>query len=179
MSIINKIQSKIRITRNYAGNDLKGILGLNDSFFRQARGHRILVYHGICLADPTRFNSLFITQKTFEEHLRLFKKYFNVISLEDYYNGRFSNDRFNISITFDDGFANNYKYALPLLEKYELPASFFVTAIREAGYDILWNDALALAQKYGPAEWYFEGQRYYRDRLNRYVGEKTGKALRD
>jgi peptidoglycan/xylan/chitin deacetylase (PgdA/CDA1 family) len=179
MSIIEKIQTRIRITGNYAGNDLKGMLGMNDSFFRQARGHRILVYHGICLADPTRFNSLFITQKTFEEHLRLFKKYFNVISLDDFYNGRFSNDRFNISITFDDGFANNYKYALPLLEKYQLPASFFVTAIREAGYDILWNDSLALAQKYGPGEWHFEGQRYYRDKLNRYVGERTGKALRD
>lgn len=179
MSIIDKIQTKIRVTGNYAGNDLKGMLGMNDSFFRQARGHRILVYHGICLADPTRFNSLFITQKTFEEHLKLFKKYFNVISLDDFYNGRFSNDRFNISITFDDGFANNYKYALPLLEKYQLPASFFVTAIREAGYDILWNDCLALAQKYGPDEWYFEGQRYYRDKFNRYIGEKTGKALRD
>ena len=28
-------------------------------------------------------------------------------------------------------------------------------------------------------EWHFEGQRYYRDKWNRYVGEKTGKALRD
>jgi peptidoglycan/xylan/chitin deacetylase (PgdA/CDA1 family) len=179
MSIPGKIRRAVRVKGAYAGNDLRGLLGMNDPLFKEARGARILVYHGICQADPTRFNSLFVTQKTFEGHLQFFGKYFNVVSLDDFYNKRFSNDRFNISISFDDGFANNYTYALPLLEKYQVPASFFVTAIREAGYDILWNDSLALAQKYGPEEWQFEGQRYYRDRHSRYVGEKNGKSLRD
>lgn len=30
------------------------------------------------------------------------------------------------SITFDDGFKDNIKYALPILEKYKCPASFYI-----------------------------------------------------
>jgi hypothetical protein len=33
---------------------------------------------------------------------------------------------------------------------YQLPATFFVTAIRKEGYDILWNDFLTIASVTGP-----------------------------
>lgn len=177
MSVIRKIQEKWRVQRRYVGNDLRGLLGMNEAVFRKARGCRMLVYHGICETDPTRFNSLFITKDTFEQHLQFYRKYFNVISLEQYYNGQFSDSRFNICLTFDDGFANNYRYALPLLEKYEMPAAFFITAIRAAGYDILWNDFLAIAQKYGPAEVKILGQIFFKNKYGRYTAKE--KDLRD
>ena len=37
--------------------------GLGQNVLKSATGQRILVYHGICFADPFRFNTLFITQK--------------------------------------------------------------------------------------------------------------------
>jgi peptidoglycan/xylan/chitin deacetylase (PgdA/CDA1 family) len=63
-----------------------------------------------------------------------------VVDLDEYYKGNFPKDKLTVCITFDDGYANNLKYALPILEKYELPATFFITTIQDTGRDILWPD---------------------------------------
>jgi len=154
-------------------------MGLNEKVFQRARGARIVVYHGICTSDPTRFNSLFLTTKAFEQHLQFYNKYFHIVSLQDYYLGRFSEERFNICLTFDDGFANNYKYVLPLIEAYNVPATFFVPAIRDAGYDILWNDCIALAQKFGPGEFEFGKEIFARNAQSAYVSSADGRQLKE
>jgi peptidoglycan/xylan/chitin deacetylase (PgdA/CDA1 family) len=155
------------------------MLGMEGRVFRTARGARIVLYHGICGGNPTRFNNIFLTHKTFEEHLLLYKKYFNVISLDDYYQGRFSTTRFNICISFDDGFANNYTRVLPLLEKYLLPATFFVTGIRDAGYDILWNDFLGMLGKYGPRKLVFRGYSFLKDSRSSYISTELNTSLKE
>lgn len=53
-----------------------------------------MIYHGICIDDHTRFNPIFLKLKMFEEHIKFYKKHFNVISLDDYYEQKFSNDKF-------------------------------------------------------------------------------------
>jgi peptidoglycan/xylan/chitin deacetylase (PgdA/CDA1 family) len=136
-----------------------------------------MIYHGICLEDHTRFNPIFLKLKTFEKHLQFYKKYFNVISLDDFYQERFSKDKYNICITFDDGFANNHKYVLSLLRKYQLPATFFVTAIRAAGYDILWNDFLGIVSKYGPRKITYNGEIFYKGPFDKYISEQSGQSI--
>src|SRR6516162_3058590 len=160
MATIDDMRSKISRRFIYAKKDALGMLGLNKSYFRNARGARILLYHGLCNADPTRFNGIFLTRKTFEAHLEFYKEHFNVVTLDQFYNQQFNNDKFNVCLTFDDGFANNLKYALPLLEKYQMPATFFITAIRDAGYEILWSDFLAIVTQYGPARLLYEDKEY-------------------
>jgi peptidoglycan/xylan/chitin deacetylase (PgdA/CDA1 family) len=169
MDVVTKIYSKVLRKWNYVLNDLNNAFGINEQLFKRSRGARIVIYHGICRNHHTRFNSIFLTEKTFEAHLQFYKKYFHAIALNDYYNQQFDNQRFNICITFDDGFANNYKYVLPLMTKYKIPVTFFVTAIRNEGYDILWNDILSYAQKYGPQKIRLMNDEFYKDKSNRYV----------
>jgi peptidoglycan/xylan/chitin deacetylase (PgdA/CDA1 family) len=169
--------SGIRQRLKYAAYDAGALAGLNKAVFRNARGSRIVVYHGVCRRDHTRYNNIFLRLKTFERHLQYYKKYFHVVSLDDYYAGRFSGDRYNICISFDDGYENNYLSVLPLLEKYRVPAVFFITSIRQAGYDILWNDFIGYLHKYGPRRLSYEGETYRKGRLNHYFSERSGVRL--
>ena len=171
----NKVQLRSRLKG--LPRDTGWHLGLNQSFFSKARGARILVYHGICKDDHLRLNTLFIKLKTFEAQLRLYKRYFNLVSLDDIYQQNLSKERFNICLSFDDGFSNNHNYVLPLLEQYEVPAAFFITAIRNEGFDILWNDILSIACQYGPSKILFKQEEFIKGKDKRYVSSSSGKSL--
>jgi len=177
MSFLSKISSKISHRAVMSLRELKAMLGFYNRFYKEARGARILIYHGVCLENHTRFNSLFVVKKTFEAHLQFYKKYFHIVSLDDFYKNNFKKDRFNICITFDDGFANNYKYVVPLLETYNVPATFFVTAIRNAGYDILWNDFLTIVSVNGPDQFVFQDEMFKKNSRNTYISSITKKTL--
>jgi peptidoglycan/xylan/chitin deacetylase (PgdA/CDA1 family) len=50
------------------------------------------------------------------------------------------------------------------LEKYEVPACFFITAIRSEGKDCLWNDVLSIAGITGPQKLVFNKEEYTKAR---------------
>ena len=83
----------------------------------------VLCYHSVY---PTRsFAS--ITPSLFEQHLLWIKENcrlapFNQILCHTRGN---KEDRPTVSITFDDGYADNYEYAFPLLQKFGIKATFF------------------------------------------------------
>ncbi len=177
MSIAQRIRSKISRELSYAWNSARHVSGLNNGFYAEARGNRIMIYHGISQKNHSRFNPIFLKLETFEAHLKFYKKHFNVVALNDLYQQNAASDKLNICLTFDDGYANNYKYVLPLLERYQVPATFFITAIRGAGYDVLWNDFLTIVSKYGPRDLEFNGEAYRKNRFDRYVSAKAGVSL--
>ena len=179
MTLLRRAKAKLNREGKYLLRDVGHRLGFYNTFYKTAQGCSMMVYHGICLHDHTRFNPIFLKLKTFEAHLKFYKKHFNVISLDDYYQEKFSNKKFNICLTFDDGFANNHKYVLPLIEQYQLPATFFVTAIRAAGYDILWNDFLGIASKYGPKQFVYKYEIYTKGQHDKYFSVSTGMSLND
>lgn len=97
----------------------------------QGSGLRILCYHGFALADEADFRpKLFIRPETFETRLRFIKKQgFQVLCLEEA-NEMLSKAQLPshaLVITIDDGFYSVYSAGAPLLRKFALPATVYVT----------------------------------------------------
>ncbi len=67
-----------------------------------------------------------ISPKRFEQQLRWLSRWRRVVPLEETL--RVAPRRRLVAITFDDGYRDNLTVALPLLEKFHLPITLFVTA---------------------------------------------------
>lgn len=91
----------------------------------------IIYYHSVGLKNPA-WNRNFLTLELpfFEDQLKYFKKKFRVISLQDYFLIR-KGEKETVSnalvLTFDDGYLDNWCWAYPLLKKYSLPATIFIS----------------------------------------------------
>jgi len=91
------------------------------------RSAPVLLYHRISEVsdDPLM---LCVTPNTFENHLIFLNKNYKVIPLLEL-SMRIKNNTLSgneVSLTFDDGYKDNLDNALPLLEKYNTPATIFI-----------------------------------------------------
>lgn len=89
----------------------------------------VLIYHRV-LAAPDALLPNEPTAEAFERTMRWIKATFNVIPLVEGVNGLRSGRLPSraLSITFDDGYANNATHAAPILAKLGLHATFFLAA---------------------------------------------------
>ena len=88
--------------------------------------HSVLVYHTISNRAEPLPGDIDISPKRFEQQLRWLSRWRRVGRLFETVRAPES-DRLT-AITFDDGFQDNLTVALPVLEKFEMPATIFVTA---------------------------------------------------
>jgi len=114
---------------------------IKNYFKRQAI---ILMYHRIASSaiDPWE---LAVDADNFEQHLQVLKKNYAVAPLPQLMEQlkKKKIKKKSIAITFDDGYADNYFTAKPLLEKYNLPATFFITSKNIDSQKEFWWDELA------------------------------------
>lgn len=70
-----------------------------------------------------------ITEAEFDSYCRFFSRYFEVLPLTDLIDRleRGGDIGSCLAITFDDGYRDNLERAVPILERYGLPATFFLT----------------------------------------------------
>jgi len=96
----------------------------------------ILMYHSVTPAAK-KGDRLAVSVAAFERQMRFLKEFrYNVVSLEEMsgmIRGGRKIPRGTVAITFDDGFEDNYIYALPVLKRYNLPAAVFVI-VNEIGW---------------------------------------------
>lgn len=143
---------------------------------QNARGKLIICYHAIDYRTDTTVNSKCVSVSLFEQHLRYLKKYTNFITLKQYIEDDIVADKLNIAITFDDGFRNNYTLARPVLEKYNAPATFFITPIWHQGKNILWPDLVDHATRYAPDKITIAGEQYLKGAGGRFF-HSSGLAI--
>lgn len=103
----------------------------------------VLMYHAVGPADEIEWpKSLIMSAGLFESHLRYLKEQgYTIVSVEQLAhrleNGE-SVDKY-VALSFDDGYKNNHDVVLPLLQKYDAKASFFVIN-KEIGQPLFMND---------------------------------------
>jgi peptidoglycan/xylan/chitin deacetylase (PgdA/CDA1 family) len=110
---------------------------------RFASGVLILLYHRVSqLASDPQWLS--VTPQQFAEHLEVLRQQYHLCTLMDLERGlRMGRmPRKAVVITFDDGYSDNLHEAKPLLERYDAPATVFVTTGKLEGLSEFWWDEL-------------------------------------
>jgi peptidoglycan/xylan/chitin deacetylase (PgdA/CDA1 family) len=100
----------------------------------------IMIYHRV-LDEPDFMRPGEVDKEAFTWQMELLAKHFNVLHLSEALE-RMQNDTLPsraVSITFDDGYADNFTNALPILKKFNLTATFFIAnGFLNGGR--MWND---------------------------------------
>jgi len=86
----------------------------------------VLLYHRV--SDDARDN-LTVGIAQFERQMALLRQHCRVLSIEDAVQCETvpASDRPTVAVTFDDGYADNYVHAAPILMRHRIPAAFFVS----------------------------------------------------
>jgi len=104
----------------------------------------IAMYHSVN-AGASPENRLAISTQAFERQMHFLKyHHYNVLPLESLatlIKARKKIPPKTISITFDDGYKDNYIYVFPILKKYRLPATVFIITDEVGRHDRLsWDE---------------------------------------
>ena len=168
--VVSKVKRSAR--EQVAGSFLGGLQA------KKITGNYILMYHGVTKTGSTRFNSRHASAACFHRQISFLKKYCSIVSLQDFWDGKFEYGKANFAITFDDGYLNNFVYAKPILEAFECPATFFITGMNEVGDNILWADYVNIAAILTSKDVEIEGE-LFRKQGNIYCSVSSGKSLYD
>ena len=103
----------------------------------------VLMYHRIYTPNTDPW-SLSVSPINFEQHLQYLTNHYSIISTHELVrqlnSGRIINR--SVALTFDDGYLDNFITAKPLLEKYSVPATFFITDDYITNKESFWWDEL-------------------------------------
>jgi peptidoglycan/xylan/chitin deacetylase (PgdA/CDA1 family) len=115
----------------------------------------ILTYHRVVppseLADHWIQPGMYVATDVFERHMQFLRDQFCVTSLQEtverWNNGDWDKKERYCVVTFDDGWLDNYRYAYPILRKFEIPATIFLPTDFIGTDEWFWPEKIAYCVK--------------------------------
>lgn len=116
------------------------LVSVASAFGPHARGGKparlwVLMYHRILPVSDPRFQleepGMLVQPDTFDRHIQEMKRSFDLVSLSQWLDAHARGETLPeraCAITFDDGWADNYQYAFPILKAHSAPATLFAVA---------------------------------------------------
>ena len=116
---------------------------------RLYRHRLILCYHNV--ADERNAirgwlaKNRSIPAANFEQQMRWLVAHCEVVSLDDLMSATNRSNKIRVAITFDDGYLNNLEVVMPILERLNIPMTWFVsTGFMDNPGEIPWWDMIDL-----------------------------------
>jgi peptidoglycan/xylan/chitin deacetylase (PgdA/CDA1 family) len=135
---------------------VRRLRGLHD---RRSPALTILAYHRVMPTDdlesyPFDQELISATPRQFDSQMRYLREHLRPISLNDVITHVEHGTPLppnSVAVTFDDGFADTYRYAFPVLRRYRIPATIFVsTGYVESGEPFWFELASYLVYRVAP-----------------------------
>jgi peptidoglycan/xylan/chitin deacetylase (PgdA/CDA1 family) len=117
-----------------------GVVGLARATAGVATFATILRYHSVSAKGLYRSPTIALSPAAFDRQMAYLAKHYNVLPLGQLLTHTLRGDipRNGVAITFDDGYQDNIEFALPILQRYGLPATFFVASDAVLGHGAFW-----------------------------------------
>ena len=121
----------------------------------------VLLYHRVTtlISDP---QLLAVSPDHFRAHLQFLKSNYTLVRFEEDWS---KVEKPAVAITFDDGYADNARETLPILEKLRVPATFFVsTGTIGTEHEFWWDELehLVFGENYFPLQFALADDRFGR-----------------
>lgn len=122
-----------------------------NKYFNKTNVVLFVTYHRILPRELIRKcisqRSMIVSLETFREQLKMLKKSYQVISIEEFMylraNSDYNTNKPYAIINFDDGWADNYLFALEELKKMSLPAIIYLSSGFIGTNKIFWPEELS------------------------------------
>jgi peptidoglycan/xylan/chitin deacetylase (PgdA/CDA1 family)/CelD/BcsL family acetyltransferase involved in cellulose biosynthesis len=112
----------------------------------------VLCYHRVGTGGVPLYSGL--APEIFEAQIRFLRERYRMVSLEKMHEELLNRGpaEQSVAITFDDGYRDVYNYAFPILKKYQVPSTIYLTADSIEKDEIAWYDRIFLGLDVAPGD---------------------------
>ncbi|HTB05405.1 MAG TPA: glycosyltransferase [Bacteroidia bacterium] len=138
--IINKTSVRKQVFRVLTKIGLLRLL----MFFNRASGKvPILVFHRVAIERDPFWPPL--KPHEFEAIIKKISNYYRFINTDELLSGSAKQLKKACLVMFDDGYLDFYSYALPIIKKYNVPVTMFLSANNTLAQDAIWTQQIDAA----------------------------------